>query len=51
VTVPSPAVDAAVEAIRRGPTDVPEEPMDDRDAEESIAVALAQARKPPFSAE
>ncbi len=45
VTVPPHAVDAAVEAIRRGATDVLEEPLDDRDLEESIAVALAQAGK------
>ena len=50
VTVPPHAVDAAVEAIRRGATDVLEEPLDDRDLEESIAVALAQAGKPVISA-
>jgi DNA-binding NtrC family response regulator len=50
VTVPPHAVDAAVEAIRRGATDVLEEPLDDRDLEESIAVALAQAGKPVIAA-
>ena len=50
VTVPPHAVDAAVEAIRRGATDVLEEPLDDRDLEESIAVALAQAGKPVTAA-
>jgi DNA-binding NtrC family response regulator len=50
VTVPPHAVDAAVEAIRRGATDDLEEPLDDRDLEESIAVALAQAGKPVIAA-
>ena len=46
VTVPPHAVDAAVEAIRRGATDVLEEPMDDATLTESVAHVLAQTIRP-----
>lgn len=46
VTVPPHAVDAAVEAIRRGATDVLEEPLDDATLQESVAHVLAQTIRP-----
>jgi len=46
VTVPPHAVDAAVEAIRRGATDVLEEPLEDSMLAESVAHVLAQTLRP-----